>query len=193
MPERRDYLSVCNDQGVPVPDFQATFCVRCVQPECSRSRAGGLFETRVATWEERLFKSPPVMAKDDPLYGVLAAKRFVEVDKGRVPEVRGPSEWRDPRALSDDPGEPVAAPRPAPPPKPSMGSPAAPPQPERPPSAARVPLNTPFAQGMMLDGSAPSAPKADRWEVAVPAAPTAPELRSAPIVKAGARIKFTGG
>src|SRR5262245_35854302 len=111
MPERRDYLSVCNDQGVPLPDFQATFCVRCVRRECTRSRGDGLFETRVATWEERLFTNPARMEKGDPLYSALAAKRFVEVPVGRIPEINGRSEWLDPRAL-DEPA-PVARPRPA--------------------------------------------------------------------------------
>lgn len=192
MPERRDYLSVCNDQGVPLADFQATFCVRCVQSECSRSRAGGLFETRVTTWQERLFKSPPVMAKDDPLYGVLSAKRFVEVHSGRVPEIRGPSEWMDPRSLSDELGEPSAPRRAAKPPRAVEDAPSdESPRPRQAP--ARPVLNTQFVQGAMLDGSAARPPKADRWESAAPTVVAAPESPNAPVVKAGAKIKFTGG
>src|SRR5690606_19815310 len=114
--ERRDYLPVCNDKGVPLPEFQATFCVRCVQPECSRSRAGGLFESRVASWEDRLFKNPPRMSKSDPLHAAIAAKRFIEIDVGRVPEVGGRSDWIDPRSL-EEPKTPTRRPRKAKAPK----------------------------------------------------------------------------
>jgi len=191
MPDRRDFLSVCNDQGIPLTDFQTTFCVRCVQPECSRSRAGGLFETRVATWQERLL-SPPRMAKDDPLYVALAAKRFIEIDTGPIPEVRGPAEWLDPRAIPDQLPAPVERPRPA---KPPPNPPAQPSAPGEAPRAgvSRAPLNTPFVQGRMLDGAPAAAPKPDRWAVdpATPATPS--EAAGAPIVKVGAKIKFGGG
>jgi hypothetical protein len=194
MPERRDYLSVCNDQGVPLADFQATFCVRCVQPECSRSRAGGLFETRVATWEERLFKDPPRMSKDDALYAILAAKRFVEVDTGRTPEVHGSAEWLDPRTLVERP-EPESRPRIVRAPRASTPSERAeesnPPLRAQQPTEWRAPLNTPFAQGTMLAGAPPVPPKPDRWAVATP--PPAEESSPPTVVKAGAKIKFTGG
>lgn len=192
MPERRDYLSVCNDHGVPLDDFQAQFCVRCVQPECTRSRAGGLFESRVGTWEDRLFHNPPRMPKDDPLYAVLSAKRFLDIDMGRIPEVHGRSDWVDPRAL-ETPAEPVEKPRPArqprPRPAPEVGATAdaAPPVPPQP----RGPLNTPFVQGAFLDSAPSSEPKpADRWSAPPPAAPAEPGVL---VVKAGARIKFTSG
>lgn len=197
MPERRDFLAVCNDQGVPLVDFQATFCVRCVQPECSRSRAAGLFETRVATWQERLFDNPPRMPKDDPLYALLSAKRFIEVDVGRVPNVRGPSEWLDPRALEES--TPVEAPRPARPPRPgpaevSVPAPEGGPAPrvEGTPLGHRAPLNTPFVQGTMLAGTPAQPAAADAWAAGTSAVLATETPPSAPIVKAGARIKFTG-
>jgi hypothetical protein len=194
MPDRRDYLAVCNDQGIPLKDFQTTFCVRCVQPECSRSRAGGLFETRVQTWEERMFANPPTMPKDDPLYGILAAKRFIEIDTGKIPNVRGPSEWMDPRALTEEPESTTVKPRPAtraPRPAPT---PESSPQPGGRPGPLQAPLNTAFAQGTMLEGApAAAAPKPDRWASTPVPAPAASETSGVPVVKVGAKIKFTGG
>lgn len=191
MPERRDFLAVCNDQGVPLEDFQATFCVRCVQPQCSRSRAGGLFETRVATWEERLFRAPPRMPKDDPLYGRIAAQRFIEIERGTVPEVKGPSEWLDPRAVAEEP-VPAVGPRPVKGPPPAVAS--VPSEPAAPRPVMTAPLNTPFAQGAMLEGAPPEAPRpVDAWAPAVDTIETTPDLPAAPIVKAGAKIKFRSG
>src|ERR1051325_467081 len=148
MSDRRDFLSVCNDQGVPLPDFQAWFCVRCVQPECSRSRAGGLFETRVATWEDRLFKNPPRMPKDDPLYSTIAARRFIDIDPTRIPEVNGRLDWVDPRGL-EEPKEPSPKPRAARKPKPSepaLRADEAPAPPAQRVEARRATLNSAFEQ-----------------------------------------------
>lgn len=194
MPERRDYLSVCNDQGIPLPDFQATFCVRCVQPECSRSRAGGLFETRVTTWEERLFKNPPRMPKDDPLYAMITAKRFIEIDTGRIPEVNGRLEWVDPRGL-EEPKEPSAKPRPVRKPKPPDSTPRVEESTPRvgPPEARRAPLNSDFEQGALLIDPRVTAPVSrkpvDPWG-GVATAPAASVKPDVPVVKAGAVIKF---
>src|SRR5262245_46744848 len=163
MTERRDYLPVCNDLGVRLPDFQAMFCVRCVQRECTRSRGDGLFETRVATWQDRLFRNPARMDKSDPLYPTLAAKRFVEIDTSRIPEINGRSEWVDPRALEEPP---VAKPRPAkagravPPAPPTdagpeVENPSPPAEPVTPRQPRGEPLNTPFERPVML-GSAPA-------------------------------------
>lgn len=201
MTERRDYLPVCNDHGVPLPDFQATFCIRCVQPECSRSQQGGLFETRVATWEERLFKSPPRMPREDPLYTTIAAKRFVEIDPGRIPEISGgKSEWMDPLAVTD--AEPAARkPRPAPARRGadveatvSEAEPQA--EPSRlEPLPMRPLLNTPFAQGAMIGGAPAPAPSTakpvDPWASVMPPA-SGPVLEAVPVVKTGARIKIGG-
>lgn len=192
MSERRDYLPVCNDQGVPLPDFQATFCVRCVQPECSRSRAGGLFETRVSTWKERLFENPPIMPKEDPLFSSLAAKRFIEIDMGRVAEIHGPSEWVDPRKLEES-ASPASKPRAAPPPKvPIEGLPLEPGASPSQRSAPRVLLNTDFKQGSVLRDEAVAPVEAkpvDRWS-----APPAPRVEALdtgiPVVKTGAKFTF---
>jgi hypothetical protein len=191
MVERRDYLPVCNDQGTPLPDFQAMFCVRCVQPECSRSRAGGLFETRIATWEERLFKNPPRMSKDDPLYSAISAKRFIELDVARIAEADGRSAWVDPRGL-EEPEEPAPKPRPVKRPTPVARVEETLPAAAR-PEARRTPLNTPFIQGALLIDPGSPVPTAkkpvDRWG-ALPSAPVAPSDDDTPRVKAGATIKF---
>jgi hypothetical protein len=192
MAERRDYLPVCNDNGVPLPDFQAMFCVRCVQPECSRSRSGGLFETRVASWEDRLFKDPPRMEKSDPLYAALTAKRFIEIDVGRVPEVGGRSDWVDPRAL-DEPKTPTRKPRKAKSTK-AAELPKELETPKEPPparversSAARAPRNTEFRQGTLLGEPGKTATPVDPWAAPPPAAPSTPPV---PLVQVGAKIRF---
>ena len=180
MPERRDYLAVCNDQGVALNEFQQTVCVRCVQPECSRSRAGGLFETRVSTWQERLFENPARMTGDDPRYASIAAKHFMEVDVVRS-SARG--EWLDTQAVM----EPVAAAKP----RRARETAGKGPEPaESAPARGVDSLNTPFQQGTMLEGPAPApAPKpADPW-AAPPRTATAPTPVN--LVKPGARIKFT--
>lgn len=188
MPDRRDYLPVCNDQGVPLPEFEALFCVRCVQPECSRSKAGGLFEARVSTWKDRLFDNPLRMPKDDPLYAAISAKRFIEIDTGRIPEIGGRSEWVDPRGL-EQPAPQVSKPRAAR--KAPAQPPNVPPVSERQEGAPRV-LNTAFQQGAVL-GSPPTSPKAPSADPWAPPAPVGPEPASpaVPQVKAGARIRFT--
>lgn len=197
MAERRDYLPVCNDQGVPLPDFQAMFCVRCVQPECSRSRSGGIFETRVSSWEERLFKNPPRLPKSDPLHAALAAKRFIEIDVGRVPEVGGKSDWVDPRSL-DEP-EPPPTPRPRKPKATKAESPREPGETKEPPVTRvegppppRTPLNSAFRQGAVLGDSPAKASKPkDQWAAPVTAKPPAgaadPPI---PVVQVGAKIRF---
>lgn len=195
MTERRDYLSVCNDQGVPLPDFQATFCVRCVQPECSRSKAGGLFESRVATWQERLFVNPPRMAKDDPLYAVISAKKFRDIDVGgAAPSIgRGAatSSWVDPLASEESPSapKPRSAPR-----RPATGVVESAPEKSvepvpSPQSKPSLPVNTPFAQGTMIGGGAPSKP-VDPW--ALEKSQVAPPSGGA-VVRPGAKIRFRGG
>ncbi len=193
MGERRDYLPVCNDQGVPLPDFQAMFCIRCVQPECSRSRAGGLFENRVVAWEDRLFKNPPRMAKSDPLYSALAAKRFIEIDVSRVPEVNGKSDWVDPRSLEDPP--PTPKPRKAKAPKVADPKERLPDPPtarvEATPPTPRKPLNTAIQQGALL-GEPPvgkASKPGDPWATPTRAAPSQ-DTPSIPVVQAGAKIRF---
>ncbi len=200
MSDRRDYLPVCNDHGVPLPDFQAAFCVRCMQRECSRSRAGGLFETRVATWQERLFINPPRMPENDPLFSTIAAKMFKDIDVGRIPEVgggAGGSAWVDPltpeasrRESDPTPRAARAAPVTAPPVAHATDVTSGPPP--APQSKPRAPLNTPFVQGTMIGGAAPSKSAVDPW-AARAAAETAPQAASSKVVSPGAKIRFRSG
>lgn len=199
MSDRRDYLAVCNNLGVPLPEFQETFCVRCVQPQCSRSKAGGLFDTRVATWRDRLFVNPPRMSEEDPRYAGISTKMFREIDVGgRVPEVGralGGSAWVDPLALDGSRSEPKLSPRaaaPAPvtaaPTVEAASSPTAAPVERRGP---RAPVNTPFVQGTMIGAAVSPKPVADPWGPAL--VEPAPPTPSGKVISPGARIRFRGG
>lgn len=182
-----------------MPDFQAAFCVRCMQRECSRSRAGGLFETRVATWQERLFVNPPRMPKDDPLYSAIAGKMFKEIDVGRIPEVGralGSSAWVDPLTPDEASRDPNPIPRvakaapvaPAPAIAAADGSSPAP----VPAAKARPPMNTPFVQGTMIGAAGPPQPAVDRW-AAQPVTEPARQGASGKVVSPGAKIRFRSG
>jgi len=98
---RLDYLRECNDQQVPVEDFRLAFCVRCVQPECTRSAHGTTkFDQRVATWEERLFSKVPRMDPTDPRIREIQAKQF-KMFNPPVQAIGTPSAWLDPRDLAE--------------------------------------------------------------------------------------------
>jgi len=92
MPMRRDYLKECHAQVVkqvkenlPLEDFGSAYCVRCLQPECSRSTHGMTkFDQRVATWEERLFLKVPRMDQSDPRFGEIASKEFHPVQEALI-------------------------------------------------------------------------------------------------------------
>lgn len=97
-PTRRDMLPECNDAGLALEAFQADWCARCLNLECTRSIGGkSKFEARVSTWEERLFLNPPRMAPDDPRFEKIAAQKFITIDVGRTPNVS--SAWVDPTDL----------------------------------------------------------------------------------------------
>lgn len=202
MSNRRDYLSECNDQKVPVEDFQRAFCSRCMQPECGRSQHGTTkFDQRTLTWEERLFLNVPTMTKDDPRYLPIVGQDFRTVDTGRtsVAFPNAPPVWNDPRDIPQNPppppvtkAEPVPT-MPEPEARPSMETetPLAPP----PPAGVRnlprhlLLMNTP-PQPTMLPGAPEQQAPADPWAGPVPKEDAPPP---APIVKKGARIKFGGG
>jgi hypothetical protein len=203
MVEKRDWLGECNDQHVPLDDFQRTFCDRCLQVECTRSQHGkSQFEARVATWEERLFDQVPRMDPSDPRYQVLSAKKFITLDMGPVPEVRG---WIDPLNLKEPPEVP-------PPPEPRIYEvpettriraqtivdldeqgpvraqeepPALEPLRAAPQTSV---LNTPAVRGQMVGKKAGQAvaPASDPWE---PAKSTTDGLK---VVPKGAKIRLGG-
>lgn len=92
MAQRRDFLKECHSQVVsqvkeplPLTEFGSAYCVRCLQPECSRSTHGvSKFDQRVATWKERLFLEVPRMDPNDPLYKSISSKDFQPVQESLV-------------------------------------------------------------------------------------------------------------
>ena len=98
MAGKQDFLGECNSQKVSPEDFRQQFCIRCLNPECSRSQSGSsLFEQRVATWEDRLFNQAPKMNMQDPRYEKIRAQKFRSLDLSARPEIHGGSSWVDPR------------------------------------------------------------------------------------------------
>jgi hypothetical protein len=205
MPDKRDWLHLCNEFAIPNEDFEMQHCARCFQSsECTRSQHGkGKFDERVANWEQRLFTEVPRMDESDPRFRVITAQKFVEIDPGPTPEV-GRSAWVDPRDLQDTIPEyevpetkqieaaTVADLEEQGPTKtPKLDEPE--PEPQVPQRAAPVvasPMNTPNQPGQMVGNrEKPSAktPPADPWE----SKETAPESKD-PVVKPGARIRFDG-
>jgi len=189
---RTDLLNECIPQGMPYDTFKEAWCARCVNPECVRSQTGhSKFEHRIADWEEKLFKNPPAMALDDPLYAAIAGKRFITIDPGRTPEIR--SAWVDPKDLKEpEPQAPAAlepqlpdetealepmvqAPEPSPPkPRPSPRS-----------TLSLLGQNAPDQSGRVLLGpSGAPTTKADPW------APPDPPNPADVVVQPGARIKM---
>ena len=184
MSPRRDLLRECNDRQAPLDEFQAGFCGRCINPECTRSLFGqSKFDVRVNTWEERLFTDVPKMDTHDERFAAIAGKRFLTFDTGRTPEIR--TDWVDPR---DVPQEPViikeatpSTPEPSPEP-----SPVVKPVPHAP---SRVPVhllraNTAVSSGVMVGEAPPSAPPRDPWAT--------PEPSKDLIVPVGSRVKMGG-
>jgi hypothetical protein len=208
-PPRRDYLPECNDLRVPLADFQAQFCERCVQPECSRSQYGkSRFDQRVSTWTERLFEKVPRMDPHDPRYLPIHNAPFKMIDGARAPSVR--SNWVDPREIADPKPAPkvalpaVSSPKVVPPvtfeaPASSEVPAEAPQAPaEAPPSVTRGPrpAPSPLALGntppppKMLPGAEKAAEKPDAW--ASPTQTPSPALPGERVIKRGARVKLGG-
>lgn len=198
MAPQKDHLSDCNQHNVPVQDFEQAFCIRCSQPECSRSQYGGSkFDRRVNTWEDRLFKDVPKLSKDDPRYLPIVGADFKTIDPARRTVAFSSPSWFDPR---DIPSTKEEAP-PPPPPSPPLVAEEAPvakvreetPSPSEPAQAKNLPrslllLNTPM-DTKVLPGGPTSLPTGDKWSGPVP---NSEPLSPAPIVKKGATIKFGG-
>jgi hypothetical protein len=187
---RSDQMGICNDQQVPVADFQLMFCDRCRQVECTRSRVGdSKFERRVANWERDLFGAPPRMDPQDPRFQLFSAKKFLTIDMGPMPEVRTSSAWVDPRSLNEGASsgiKPVTRPDPEfmkPQPRAIEQNPA--PRQQIPGRVAA--LNTPTNGPRMLNNAPPPAPKPDPW-----AGPKAPQGSGETVVSPGAKVR-TGG
>jgi len=205
MADKRDELSVCNDQGVPLEDFKRAFCDRCLNQQCSRSVAGqSRFEQRTATWYQRLFENPDRLDERDPRYAQIQAQKFIEVPTGLVPEVGGAqSAWLDPRDL-DAPVSPpqVAIPQPPPVPISPEPEPAAPePQPDVPPPVPEPQplrqtalMNTPGPRPQMIGDGQKDQPKPDKPVFVDPWEPPKPktEVDGVKVVQPGARFRFGG-
>lgn len=194
-------MAVCNNFGVPIPEFSEAFCIRCLNLECSRSTAQSSFSQRVTTWEDRLFLNPPRMDASDPRYATISAHKFVGIGPSTMP---GLSSWIDPRDLEEKPEVTISLPAPAPAPphrslpvlqEPPVEIPTlveAPepvpvrPEPQIPP---QPPMQTPFQQGTML-GTAPSksgVPSKDPWDLP----PKTSDGTS--VVKPGSKFRFGDG
>jgi len=200
MAGKQDYLKECNEFKVPVGDFEAQFCARCLQPECGRSQHGSSrFESRVRDWEKRLFLDVPRMDPNDPQFTQFQSKKFLDVGS-----VQG---WVSPQDIPQDaPEEPDDLPElelvetvptdPAPPPS---GMPEPPPEsmdsaPDTQPVPSTIPappglMNTPTRSKMMLGGkkvdTKPSQPVFDQWEPM-----KGGETDGLQVVKPGAKIRL---
>lgn len=174
---RQDFLgTACELQGMSIPEFTASFCGRCSQPECTRSLFGKTkFDQRVQNWHSRLFTDVPKMNEADPRFSLIVSKKFLSLD-GASPSV---SEWIDPKDVKE---KSVVIPAAVPP-----SAPEAPVQAT--PSPRKLPvMNTPFKNGTMIGDAAPSKPAADPW-----AAPTQTQKSTETVIKPGSKIKLGGG
>lgn len=183
---RRDLLAECNDQGVPLDQFQLSFCNRCLQQECTRSQFGkSRFDVRVQNWHQDMFTNIPRLDPSDPRYAGIAAQRFLTIDASPRPEVR--SAWVDPRDLTEG-AQPPKAPQ-----IPAVAASEAPALvAELPPAAAaassvkkmgreqvvRLPtLNTPNSAPRMIGSAKPTPPK-DPWAAPAPSPASGEKLAS---------------
>ena len=169
-----DYLKECmNDVGNPPLDtMHRNFCLVCANRQCDRSGMNqSAFDNRVKNWKSILFDNVPRAAPDDERYSNIRSKGFTPLGTPAPP-----------RTSVFVPGVPVARP----PSEPPRGTPAAfiapeqaeqeekpePPSPSPPPDleATATPAtvvtkpaapasavgNTPFEQGMVLEGGPPT-------------------------------------
>lgn len=211
---KKDLLNEClADMGPnppPLPEFQANFCSRCFQGECSRSLSGSsLFEQRAKNWRERLFDAPATMSPDDPRFTTIASRKFLDIPTSG--QAGAPSSWVDPRDLEPTHlpvvQEPAPAPKAAKTPRKTTPKKApkqkvvetsdsepsgivevsteASPAPKK--TSPGTPLNTPFQSGTMVGSpSAPKSPSTDSWAV-TPQAPVGPGVT---VLTPGSKFRF---
>lgn len=193
MPNQLDCMGECNEHRIPLQEFEQTFCIRCIQPECARSLYGKQrFDKRVATWHERLFSQVPQMDVQDPRFQLIHQQGFLDIDVGPTPEVRSNPDWSTPNqepvpqatsTLAETPTE-----------EEGVSSPVV----EEAKEVSKVPLtlpkhlltmNTPNKEGYRLnqpDTKGPE-PKADCWE-----APTSETVSKTTVVRPGAKVRLGG-
>lgn len=204
MKRRVDLYGECNQEGAPVDHFTAECCMRCINPECTRSTYGqSKFDIRVNTWHDRLFANPSTMSPDDPRFSLISAQKFLAINQPLTVH----SGWVDPRDLEKaaaiptevakvvEPAvtqEPVKSGTVAEPPTlpsvalPSVALPPIPtPEPKRPPSPNLAFTNTQTKSGQMLKG-APS-PSTPSWDA--PSIGTS-ETEGVRVVKPGTKIRI---
>lgn len=194
--KRLDFYKECNNLAVPPQEFEAAFCKRCYQPECTRSLFGIMkFDQRVATWHDRLFANPPQMDPTDPRAKLFTAKQFQIIDPQALTQAS--SDWMDPR---DTRSATISVPvniTPEPTPAPEIQQtkvefqgedtpPEAPPSQNLPKEV--VLINTPISSGQMLKGAPLTAPRAkrDQWDAPQGVRP------GEKVIKAGAKIRLGG-
>jgi len=188
--ERTDQYGECNMDNIPVDEFTAECCMRCVSPRCTRSFFGkSKFEIRTGSWYERLFSEVPKMDPDDPNYEKIAAQKFMPAEE----PVAVNSDWTEPKDLPAPVPEPKIETKiesksePLPeetPPKILDPPPPPPPQEKGQLSRDLAYSNTPTKQGQMISG-AKSKPQKDAWD-----APAAPIDTNARVIKPGEKIKI---
>src|SRR4051812_12875985 len=159
-----DHLRLCNEHNIPFRDFEAQFCQRCLQPECTRSQHGkSRFDTRVMTWEDRLFTHVSRMDPSDERFKNITAQKFLLVDPGTP---KAPSAWVDPKDL--EPTRTISIPAPEPTHAPVVVAPVSSPAPvvPPPPTTTQLPMNTPNRPRQMVGAAEqkPTAPVLDPWQ-----------------------------
>jgi len=152
---KSDFLKECMSEvgNIPLDQFNLVFCRRCGNQECSRSRLNNSFQTRVQTWEDRLFKNPPRASEDDPRFSNIRSKKFLPIGKNsyeihttqNIPVIPLKEE---PKASPIQPPSP--SPTPIQPPSPTPTPIQPPPAPIAPPPINPNIGNTEFNQGTMI-------------------------------------------
>ena len=205
---RRDLYGECNTEGAPVDQFTAECCMRCINPDCTRSSYGkSHFDLRVNSWYERLFSDVPTMDQGDPRFTTLASKRFLPI----VPSIEVNSSWVDPRDLGStdiqaapvEPKQEVESPpvsntetkeEPEVIEKPEKEEVSSPPAPvttgkkmQRAEASNLAVTNTPAQKGQMISqGSQRVSTSSSSWDAPTPSADT----EGVRVIKPGEKIKL---
>lgn len=97
-----DYLTECNRQGVPVAEFEQTFCQRCKQVQCRRAAWGSSrMDQRVQEQVERLLhpmQADPTLSK----YGHLVDFKSMFEHALRMEEANRRGDWEIPEIPVSD-------------------------------------------------------------------------------------------
>jgi hypothetical protein len=197
---RTDLLPECNQKAAPLDLFVAECCLRCINPECTRSQFGkSRFDARVQNWFERLFENVPKMSPQDPRFALFADKKFLTLDTSRPIEVNT-STWFDPRDLEASPAPRVSAPPVVAPEPEAQGVAPTPSVLSRPPSPSgskvlpshMILANTSMQQDQMVGKHTLPATPRDNWSGPVSMEPATGSDKPSVVVKTGATVKLNG-